>query len=266
MTDALEFLPPVIAHRGAPFSAPENTLESFIAAKKAGATWIEVDVKLTSDGVPVLMHDETLDRTTSGHGRIAEMSWAQVQALDAGQWFSPTFSGTRVTSLQKTLEFCALSEMRAILELKPSPGRTQATVMVTLIEAAKSWPENVPPPVISSFDRDALAIAAQLRPDWPRALLLRDWTEDWLERAVLAQSSCVAINCDLLTSERLAFIRGTPLPVLAYTINNPVRAQELLKSGIKAIYSDDAPLLLKNQDVATFHASSQKIHKPQLPP
>ncbi len=243
--DPIEFLPPIIAHRGAPFHAPENTIESFIAAKKAGASWVEVDVKLTSDGIPVLMHDETLERTTSGRGRIAEMSWSQVQALDAGKWFSPTFAGTRVTSLSEALEFCASQKLRLIMELKPSPGRTQATVMVTLIEAARAWTEGAPPPLISSFDRDALAIAAQLRPDWPRALLMRDWNEDWLERAVLTQSSCVAINCDLLTPERLAFIRGAPVPVLAFTINTAVKASELLSSGIAAVYTDDAPGLLK---------------------
>jgi glycerophosphoryl diester phosphodiesterase len=244
-SDKIQFSPPIIAHRGAPLAAPENTLESFIAARDAGVSWIETDVKLTSDGVPVLLHDETLDRTTSGHGPIAQMTWDEVQRLDAGGWFSPSFSGTRVTTLARTLDFCAESRLRLILELKPSPGRTQATVMVALIEAAKMWPEAVPPPVISSFDADALAISAQLRPDWPRALLLSEWSENWVETAVLTQANAVAINDELLTPERLESLQKAPVPPLAYTVNDPARAQELLKKGIRAIYSDDAIGLLK---------------------
>jgi glycerophosphoryl diester phosphodiesterase len=241
----IEFIPPVIAHRGLPFHAPENTLESFIAARDAGAKWIETDVKLTADGIPVLMHDDTLDRTTSGHGPVSSMTWAKMQTLDAGSWFSPYFSKTRVTSLAELLAFCATSKMQLILELKPSPGRTQATVMVALIEAAKMWPEDMPPPMICSFDRDALMIAAQLQPDWPRGLFLEEWYDDWVEAAMLTQSSTVTMRVDLLTPERLALLRGAPLPILAYTINDSAQAKELLKNGIKAVYSDDAGALIK---------------------
>ncbi|MDD3371815.1 MAG: glycerophosphodiester phosphodiesterase family protein [Alphaproteobacteria bacterium] len=228
-----------------PKAAPENTLESFIAARDAGVKWIETDVKLTSDGVPVLMHDELLDRTTSGHGPIADTTWTQMQSLDAGRWFSPSFSGTRVTPLSKVLTFCAESDIRLFLEIKPSPGRTQATVMVALIEAAKFWPESIAPPVISSFDRDALIIAAQLRPDWPRSLLMDEWNKDWIDAALLTQASVVAIKDSLLTDDRLKTLRKTPLPILAYTVNAPERASELLSGGVTAVFTDDAQALIE---------------------
>lgn len=241
----IDFLPPIIAHRGTPNRVPENTLESFIAARNAGIMWIETDVKLTSDGVPILLHDDTLDRTTTGHGSVADMTWSRLQTLDAGGWFAPNFAGLRVTTLAEMLNFCVTSRLRLILELKPSPGRTQATVMVAMIEAAKLWPENLPPPLISSFDKDALMIAAQLHPDWPRGLLLREWSHDWIEEAVLTQASTVAFDDALLTPERLASLQDAPLPILAYTVNDPVRAKVLFDHGIRAVYSDDAPTLQK---------------------
>ncbi|MFA4994350.1 MAG: glycerophosphodiester phosphodiesterase family protein [Bdellovibrionales bacterium] len=242
----IDFFPPIIAHRGAPLRAPENTIESFVCARDAGAKWIETDVTLTSDGIPVLMHDETLDRTTNGHGPIAEMTWEKIQQLDAGSWFSPAFAGTRVTSLTELMAFCTSSRMRLVLELKPSPGRTQATVMVTLIEACKLWPENAPPPMVGSFDVDALMISAQLRPDWPRGLFLEKWRDDWIETAFLTQASTVTMRDDMLTPERLPLIKNSPFPLLAYTINDKARMKELLKNGIKAVFSDNATGLLNN--------------------
>jgi glycerophosphoryl diester phosphodiesterase len=241
----LEFIPPIIASRGAPARAPENTLESFLLAHKDGATWIETDVKLTADGIPVLMHDNTLDRTTNGHGPVAEMTWAQMRSLDAGSWFSPAFSKTRVMALAEVLAFACAANLRLILELKPSPGRTQATVMVTLIEASKLWPESLQPPLISSFDADALMIAAQLNPDWPRALMFRDWRSDWAEQVVLTQASAVAFTADLLTPDRLSVLQSSPVPIIAFIVNDPARAKELLANGVSAIYSDDAGAILK---------------------
>jgi len=240
----IDFFPPVIAHRGAPMRAPENTIESFVSARDAGARWVETDVTLTSDGIPVLMHDETLDRTTNGHGPIAEITWEKLQQLDAGSWFSPSFAGTRVMSLSELMAFCTAARMRLVLELKPSPGRTQATVMVTLIEASKLWPETKLPPMIGSFDVDALMIAAQLRPDWPRGLFLQEWRDDWIETAFLTQASTVTMRDDMLTPERLEMVKDSPFPLLAYTINDKARMKELLKCGIKAVYTDDAATLL----------------------
>lgn len=242
----IEFFPPVIAHRGAPLLAPENTLHSFMSARKSGALWIEADVKLSADGIPMLMHDDTLERTTNGQGKVADMSWADMQTLDAGSWFSPEFSGAKVTSLTELLAFSCAAGMRLVLELKPSPGRTQATVMVALIEASKLWPDSLPPPLISSFDTDALMIAAQLHPDWPRSLLLNEWRGDWAELAVLTQASVISLKDELLTAERLSLLEKSPLPILAHTVNDPVRAKILMNSGIRAVYSDDAATLLKS--------------------
>lgn len=92
------------AHRGDSKSAPENTLPAFASAVRKGAHQIEFDVKLSKDGFLVLMHDGTVDRTTNGKGKVADLTFQELCSLDAGSWFSPRFEGTRIPTLQEALE------------------------------------------------------------------------------------------------------------------------------------------------------------------
>ncbi len=239
------FLPPVIAHRGVRSQAPENTLAAFKKAREEGILWIETDIKLTHDGVPVLMHDDTLDRTTSGKGPVADMHWAEMGKLDAGSWFNPSFAEERVPLLAEALRYTLDNNMRINLELKPCPGRTQATVMVTLIEAAKIWPHDYPPPLISSFDTEALVIASRLHPDWPRGLLLDDWHDDWRDRLSKANADSIHMKADVLSAERMHQFVKAEVPVLAYTVNDPLRAKELLHWGVRAVFSDNPKEIAK---------------------
>src|SRR4051794_34519268 len=96
-------LPKVIGHRGAKAYAPENTLAGIRTAAQQGARWVEVDVKLTRDGVPILMHDDTVDRTTNGKGAAATLDFAELRRLDAGAWFGPAFAGERIPTLEEAL-------------------------------------------------------------------------------------------------------------------------------------------------------------------
>jgi glycerophosphoryl diester phosphodiesterase len=240
-----DFIPPVIAHRGSSARAPENTLAAFEAAFADGAKWVEADIKLSSDGMPILMHDERLERTTNGRGAVADMNWADIRKLDAGRWFSPAFANTPVTAMAELLAFACATNLRLNLELKPCPGRTQATVMVALIEAVKLWPETAPPPLISSLDVNALMIATQMHPGWPRGLLLDEWREDWPDVVAQTQASTLNIREELLTSDILAQLRGASLPVLAYTVNDPARARHLLQNGVRAVFTDTPAVLLK---------------------
>jgi glycerophosphoryl diester phosphodiesterase len=94
----------VLVHRGDCKSAPENTLPAFASAVRKGAHQIEFDVRLSRDGVPVIMHDATVDRTTDGAGRVAELTFRELRRLDAGSWFAPRFKGARIPTLRETLE------------------------------------------------------------------------------------------------------------------------------------------------------------------
>jgi glycerophosphoryl diester phosphodiesterase len=241
----LHWAPPVIGHRGACASAPENTLAAFRRAYDQGVTWIETDVKLTHEGIPILMHDDMLDRTTSGKGLVADTTWAVMQKLDAGRWFGPSFIGETVPQLAEGLRFVIERNMRINLELKPCPGRAQATTMVALIETAKLWPDDRPPPLISSFDITALTIASGLHPEWPRALALDEWRDDWAGLVRQTGAAALTINAGILTRARIGVLAEARLPILAYTVNEPAQAKELLQWGVSAVFSDDPQAIIK---------------------
>src|ERR1041385_7236710 len=96
-------IPRIIGHRGAAKAAPENTLESLREAKRQGATWVEVDAKLTADNAVILLHDDLLDRTTSGKGPAAQATLDAIRTLDAGAWFAPSWAGAKVPTLEETV-------------------------------------------------------------------------------------------------------------------------------------------------------------------
>lgn len=242
---ALTFQPPLIAHRGARIRAPENTLAALQLAHEEGATWAEVDVKLTHDGVPVLMHDDRLDRTTNGKGNVADITWAEMQTLDAGSWFSPQFKGERVPRLAEALRLALASGLRLNLEIKPCPGRTRATAMVALMEAAQIWPAGYPPPLISSFDIETLAIAAQFQPQWPRGLLLDEWRPDWRNIATQVGAETLNVNAAMLNAERFRDFEQARLPILAFTVNDPALAKDLLNKGVGAVFTDNPREILE---------------------
>jgi glycerophosphoryl diester phosphodiesterase len=234
----LAFHPPLLAHRGASADAPENTLASIRLAREQGAAWVEFDVKLTHDGVPILMHDDTLERTTDGKGNVADTIWADIQKCDAGSWFNAHFKGEKVPHLADAVRAVLDCGLHLNLEIKPCPGRAKATAMVALIETAKLWPHDRPPPLISSFDEEALATAAQLHPEWPRSLACEEWRENWPNVARRFGASALTIDVNLLTPVRLSQLVQSGLAILPYTVNDAARAKELMAQGVTAVFCD----------------------------
>lgn len=245
MIPLLSFIPPVIAHRGASRAAPENTLAAIRAAREQGVNWIELDVKITYDGVPVLMHDETLERTTNGNGLIAEAAWNDISKLDAGSSFNSQFKGEAIPHLSDAINLLLQNNLSLIVEIKPCPGRSKATTMVTMIELAKLWPEGRDYPIVSSFDVESLEMAAQLEPHWPRCLIMDEWDPDWRKKMGQVKACSLSVAEGLLTPERVASLNSLRLPLLAYTVNDPARAKELLAWGVAAVYADDPRLILQ---------------------
>lgn len=244
MIPNLVFIPPVIAHRGAGQSAPENTLAAIRVAHEEGARWVEFDVKITYDGVPILMHDETLDRTTNGQGLIAETMWDDLKLCDAGVLFNHSFTGERVPHLTDALKAVIEYDLSAIIEIKPCPGRAKATTMVAMIEIAKAWPEKEIFPVISSFDMECLEVAAQLEPPWPRCVLMREWEDEWYNKVGQAQACAISIRSEHLTKERIRQVKDSGVVILAYSVGDPVRAKDLLAWGVSAVYSCSPRMIL----------------------
>jgi glycerophosphoryl diester phosphodiesterase len=231
-------LPPVIGHRGAAACAPENTLGGLRQAKALDCLWVEFDVRLTADGQPVLLHDDRLERTTDGRGKVSARSFAAVRCHDAGSWFGPSFAGQRVPSLKEAVALLAELGLGANVELKAAHGREVETGTVVAEMLAKLWPCELPAPLISSFQPEALAAAQAGAPGIARGILFRAIPKDW--RGIAERCGCETIHADhrRLYPALVADIRRAGYPVLAYTVNDPGRADILFHWGITAVFSD----------------------------
>lgn len=236
-------LPRLIGHRGAAALAPENTLESFAVAKHSGVSWIECDAKLTKDGTVILFHDDTLDRTTNGHGKVADTNYADIEALEAGSWFSDHFAGIKIPTLEEALDFCIDNNIGLNVEIKPCPGRDvdTAEAVLDIVSRVIDAPEQV---LISSFSLGALETAQEMAPEYLRGLLLEeDFPENWAELANHLLASTININGRKATPEQISAFTRAGVPVLAYTINSAEKARELFAAGITSIFSDVPDLL-----------------------
>lgn len=227
-----------IAHRGAGKLAPENTLAAFRHGASFGYRMFEFDVKLSGDGKSVLMHDATLDRTTSGHGRVDALTLGELAGLDAGSWHGPAFAGESIPTLAAIARYTRANGFLVNIEIKPVPGAEDRTGAVVALDALSLWKGAAVPPLLSSFSEDALAAARRAAPDLPRALLLDKLPGDWLER--LRRLDCVALDANHreLDADIIAAAHAAGFKVLCYTVNDPGRARDLLSWGLDGLITD----------------------------
>ena len=221
----------VYAHRGASAEAPENTLAAFRRALDAGADGIEMDVHLASDGVPVVIHDDTLERTTDGTGAVAAHRAAQLQTLDAGSWFGPHFAGEPLPTLEEALRLLA-GRLRINLEVKT------AWAGLAVLELLPSFP--AAEVVVSSFDHALLADLRRSAPDLPLAVLHE--TGSWrraLAGAAALRAGAFHPQVDLVSRPLLAACRRMQLPVFVWTVDDAGRARTLARAGVAGVFSND---------------------------
>jgi glycerophosphoryl diester phosphodiesterase len=237
------FIPKVIGHRGAKAYAPENTLSSIHAAADLGVEWVEVDVKLTKDSIPIIFHDEELERCTSGSGLVRDMDFEALRELDAGSWFGESFLGEKIPTLEELLNTVLERGMGVNLEIKPCPGREVETAEVTLDLATRIWPDDLPPPLISSFQHVSLETAMDMMPEWPRGFLMDEHRDDWKEIAGYLKAATININGNKITQEELEEYMEFGKPLLAYTINQPDKARELLRWGVDSFFADNPDVI-----------------------
>lgn len=239
------FIPKVIGHRGAKAYAPENTLAAVHTAADMGVEWVEIDVKLTKDNVAIIFHDEELSRTSSGSGLVAETDWKTISELDAGSWFGESFIGEKIPMLEEMLNVILDRNLGINLEIKPCPGREIETAEVALDVVTRIWPDDRPPPLTSSFSHVSLETAFDMIAAFPRGLLIDDYFETWAEIAAHLDVSTINIDGNKSTPEQIEEYLAFGKPVLAYTINDPAKAEELIRSGITAVFSDNPDLILE---------------------
>lgn len=230
--------PFIIGHRGAAGHAPENTTAAFKKAAVLGVRWIEFDVRLTRDGQPIVFHDETLERTTNGRGNISDLDWDDIQQLDAGRWYAQTYSGERILTLQKAITVLQSLELGANIEIKSTPGREVESGHSIVAELQKHWPKSLPPPLISSFQRDCIFAAKEEASNVARALIVGSVPPDWED--VMSAMECEGLHCrhDRLNEQQAKQIIESGYSLRCYTVNENQRAQSLYVWGVESVFSD----------------------------
>lgn len=241
----LRIQPPVIAHRGASFLAPENTLAAFRKAKELGATWVEFDVMLTADHEVVVIHDEELNRTTNGKGRVIDHHYSYIKTLDAGSWFNPIFSKERIPLLQEVIELLGQLNLSANIEIKAQAGLEEIAVEKVLQIIKKYWQHPASFPLISSFSLPTLEMVRQYSSTSQLGFLMHEWNDNWRSLCDRLECSSVNVNYKLLNAEKTQLIKKTDRIILAYTVNDKNVAQQLFSWGVDAVFTDDPGKIIR---------------------
>lgn len=227
----------IAGHRGDRADAPENTMPAFEAAIASGLRIVETDVQLTADGVPVLMHDPTVDRTTNGHGAVADLTLEQVEALDAGRWYSKKFTGTRVPQLTELLDLIAATpHERAIVELKEYWTRDQIAIVLAQV-FTRGVQNRV---VFAGINLGTVSNLADAAPAIPRLIIRRDLPADPV--GLVSYYGAIGIMTSPWSLETypnaVTDMHAAGLGVLVYTLNSEKRWTEATAYGVDGIVTD----------------------------
>ncbi|TDR73309.1 glycerophosphodiester phosphodiesterase [Paludibacterium purpuratum] len=236
--------PRIFSHRLGGTLAPENTLTGLRRAYKIGARAVECDVKLSADGVLFLLHDDTLERTTSGKGPAGALSMAELRLLDCGIKHHRAYRGEVLPTLAELAEFCVAHGVAVNLEIKPNPGQDEETGRQVALQAKALWRDAAIQPLLSSFSPAALRAARQAVPELPRGYLVEGIPLDYLSE--LGQCAAATLHADHsgLTQEAVQKLHNQGFRVMAYTVNEPLRARKLLSWGVDMLCTDRPDLLL----------------------
>ena len=230
-------MPRVVAHRGASGYAPENTLAAIQLAAEQGATWIEIDVNISLDGVPLLHHDDGLERCTNGSGLVIEHDIESLSKLDSGQWFDEKYAGERIATLKQCLDLCLELGLSINLEVKPCSGWEIPTT--TRIAETLNLQKDLPPILISSFSHFALQCAEKLLPAIPRSSLFLVAPPDWRELTNEVKASNIHLHANsLLTAESVAQFHAADLGVYCYTVNTTEKANSIYQLEVDGVFTN----------------------------
>ena len=228
-----------IAHRGAGKLAPENTMAAFRLGAAHGYRAFECDVKLSADGVPFLLHDATLDRTTAARGPAAALDWSELSRLDAGRWHSRAYAGEPPASLDALCQWLHANHFALDLEIKPTPGDELRTGEVVGNHARQHWSSPHSPPLLfTSFKPDALRGARSAAPEIPRGLLLDTLWEGWEAAADELEVAAVVTNYLVMDEALVRFLHHRHRKAMVYTVNDPSVARWLREIGIDGVVTD----------------------------
>jgi glycerophosphoryl diester phosphodiesterase len=228
----------IIGHRGASGHAPENTLSALSLAAVHGVEWVEFDVKITADKVAILLHDNTVDRTTNGHGYAGQMTYDQISKLDAGQWRMPRYVGQEIPTLYQAFGLMRSLGLSANIELKPCPGLEIETAMVVakvIHEEIKNFAGEL---IISSFNDVCLREFIKVMPEIRSALIF--FKVPWNWQLLAKEAGVGAIHClhKCLTRAQVNQINNGGYSVRCFTVNSSHTAKRLLEWGVETLITD----------------------------
>jgi glycerophosphoryl diester phosphodiesterase len=223
--------PKIVAHRGGGALAPENTLGAIRLGASMGFKGVEFDVMLEKDRLPVIIHDETLERTTNGRGRVPDMSYVELSRFDAGK-------GNRIPKYEDAARLCMELGLWANVEIKPAKGHERATGDAVSRMTQELWKGAPIEPLLSSFSVEALEAAKAAAPGLPRGYLVDKIPDGW--RDTMKRLECVALHCNYkyLTEALAAQIHAAGYGILLWTVNEPAEAKRLLKMGADCLVTD----------------------------
>jgi glycerophosphoryl diester phosphodiesterase len=241
----------VIGHRGASAYYPENTLSAFKAAYEMGAEMVELDILLSKDGVPVVIHDETLDRTTNGKGNVKEFTLEELKKLDAGLWFGEEHKGEPIPTLEEVIQF-AKGKIALNIEIKTEAvtDSLHNGVEEKALELVKKYgmEDHV---LFSSFDYRAIAHLRALDVNISTALLYeRRQSANKLPSELVQAYDANAFNCSKRQFSK-KWANNTEeheIPVFIYTVNKEREMKKMINRGASGIFSDKPDLLKKVVD------------------
>ena len=223
--------PRIIAHRGGGALAPENTLGAIRLGAAMGFEGVEFDVMLAGDGTPVVIHDETVERTTDGRGEVPKMTYGELARLKIGK-------DERIPKFEEVGQLCRELGVWANVEIKPAIGYERATGLAVAPLARELWRGAALPPVLSSFSIEALAAAREAAPELPRGYLVNKIPDGW--RGTMERLGCVALHCNYksLTEKLAGEIHGAGYAILLWTVNEPEIARQMLAFGADCLVTD----------------------------
>jgi len=231
--------PRMAAHRGAGKLAPENTLAAMRAGLAHGYRMVELDAKLSADGVAFLLHDDTLDRTTSGRGRADALTFGELARLDAGGWHSAAYAGEPVPALAAIARWSIANAVAVNVEIKPMPGRERDTGAALALDARALWKDAAVPPLLSSFSEVALQAAAEVAPELARAWLCEaSRPPEWIARCRALGCAAIDVRHDRLDRAAVAEVHAAGLRLATWTPNDPGRVAEVLDWGVDTVITD----------------------------
>ena len=230
--------PRIVAHRGGGRLAPENTLAAIRLGAALGFRGVEFDVMLAGDGTPVLMHDETLERTAGARGEVARTPYARLAELDAGAWRGRKWRGERIPTFEQAAQLCRELDLWANVEIKPAAGFERRTGEAVALAARELWRGAALPPVLSSFSPVSLAAARTGAPELPRGLLVGRIPEKWRES--MQDLECVALHCNhrALNKRLASAIHAAGYAILTWTVNDRRAARRLLGWSVNCLVTD----------------------------